>query len=44
MCSEIGDKENVLYWDRVQRQEMFRYENFDDYLIDTFQEAIDNWD
>lgn len=44
MCSEIGDKENILYWDRVQRQEMFRYENFDDYLIDTFREAIDNWD
>ncbi|WP_106495837.1 SMI1/KNR4 family protein [Lentibacillus sp. Marseille-P4043] len=44
MCSETGNKENILDWDQVQKQESFRYENFDDYLIDTFQEAIDNWD
>ena len=44
MCSETGDNESILYWDRIEKQETIRYDNFQDYLIDTFQEAIDNWD
>ena len=43
MCSETGSKEHIFYWDSVQKLESFRYQNFDDYLEDTFREAISNW-
>jgi len=44
ICSETGKNENILYWDAIQKQEAIRYKNFNDYLKDTFKEAIDNWD
>ncbi len=43
MCSETGSKEQIFYWDSVQKLESLRYQNFDDYLEDTFREAISNW-
>ncbi|MGM0805626.1 MAG: SMI1/KNR4 family protein [Bacillota bacterium] len=43
MCSDTGSKEQIFYWDSVQKIESFRYQNFDDYLEDTFREAISNW-
>ncbi len=43
VCSKTGSKTSVLYWNRFQKQGTVMYENFYEYLFDTFKEAIDNW-
>lgn len=44
MCIDTNDEDKIIRWDRVNRNKEYRYDNFYEYLIDTFQEAIDNWD
>ncbi|WP_035120279.1 SMI1/KNR4 family protein [Cohnella panacarvi] len=39
--ADIGD-EKVYTWDRGGKKLSVRYETFDDYVIDMFQEGIDN--
>ncbi|WP_433958090.1 SMI1/KNR4 family protein [Cytobacillus horneckiae] len=43
-CLNTADKNNVIRWDDTSQKEIIRYESFDDYLQDSFQEAIDNLD
>ncbi|CDQ37979.1 MULTISPECIES: SMI1/KNR4 family protein [Virgibacillus] len=43
-CLNTVDKYNVVRWDDVSKLEIERYSTFDDYLEDSFQEAIDNCD
>ena len=44
ICVDTKDENKIISWDRVSKNKEYRYNNFYDYLIDTFQEAIDNWD
>lgn len=43
-CLNTVDKYNIVRWDAISKQERNRYENFSEYLQDSFQEAIDNED
>ena len=43
-CIDTNDENKIIRWDRVGKNKEYRYDNFYEYLIDTFQEAIDNWD
>ncbi|WP_106498336.1 SMI1/KNR4 family protein [Lentibacillus sp. Marseille-P4043] len=36
--------DSVVRWDDISKQELKRYLTFDEYLKDSFQEAIDNMD
>ena len=44
MCIDTKDEGKIIRWDRVNKSKEYRYMTFDEYLIDTFKEAIDNWD
>ena len=44
MCIDTNDRNKIIRWDRVNKNKEYRYNDFYEYLIDTFQEAIDNWD
>ncbi len=41
-CMYSGDDGRVFVWYRGNKELHFRYETFDEYLIDMFQEGIDN--
>ena len=43
-CIYTNDENKIIRWDRVGKNKEYRYDNFYEYLIDTFQEAIGNWD
>lgn len=43
-CLNTTDNYNVVKWDGVSKKELERYSTFSEYLQDSFQEAIDNWD
>jgi len=43
MCMDTSDDDEKVYsWDRVRKQLQPRYPSFNEYLIDYFQEGIDN--
>lgn len=42
-CLNTGENHCVIRWDDISKKEIERYSSFDDYLQDSFQEAIDNW-
>ncbi|MBU3157988.1 SMI1/KNR4 family protein [Clostridium estertheticum] len=44
ICINTSKKNEIIRWDRVNKVNEYRYKNFYEYLIDTFKEAIDNWD
>lgn len=44
MCIDTNERDKIIRWDRVNKNKEYRYDNFYEYLIDTFQEAIDNWE
>ena len=44
ICIDTNDRDKVIRWDRINKKKEYRYNDFYEYLIDTFQEAIDNWD
>ena len=44
MCIDTNNRDKIIRWDRVNKNKEYRYNDFYEYLIDTFQEAIDNWD
>lgn len=44
MCIDTNDGDKVIRWDRVNKNKEYMYGDFYEYLIDTFREAIDNWD
>ena len=44
MCIDTNDRDKIIRWDRVNKIKEYRYNDFYEYLIDTFKEAIDNWD
>ena len=44
ICIDTNDGDKIIRWDRVNKNKEYRYDDFYEYLIDTFQEAIDNWD
>lgn len=37
------ERKNIIRWDEFSKKEVERYNSFDEYLEDSFQEAIDNW-
>ncbi|ADC51496.1 hypothetical protein BpOF4_17275 [Alkalihalophilus pseudofirmus OF4] len=41
-CLDTLENFNVVRWDDISKRELFRYTTFDEYLTDSFQEAIDN--
>jgi antitoxin YobK len=43
-CLSTLDGYNVVRWDDISKREINRYTTFNEYLQDSFQEAIDNWD
>ncbi len=43
-CLSTLDEYNVVRWDDISKKELDRYTTFNEYLQDSFQEAIDNWD
>ncbi|SNT17223.1 SMI1-KNR4 cell-wall [Bacillus sp. OK838] len=43
-CLSTLDEYNVVRWDDISKKELDRYTKFNEYLQDSFQEAIDNWD
>lgn len=43
-CLSTVDEYKVIRWDDISQEEIERYTNFDEYLQDSFQEAIDNWE
>ncbi|MGR5985485.1 SMI1/KNR4 family protein [Bacillus cytotoxicus] len=43
-CINTKDDYYVIRWDDISKEEIIRYSTFDEYLKDSFQEAIDNWD
>lgn len=43
-CLSTLDEYNVVRWDDISKNELDRYTTFNEYLQDSFQEAIDNWD
>jgi len=43
-CLNTVKDYNVVRWDDISKREINRYRTFDEYLQDSFQEAIDNWD
>jgi antitoxin YobK len=42
-CLSTVEEYKVIRWDRTTKEEIIRYNTFDEYLQDSFQEAIDNW-
>ncbi|MFC0186698.1 SMI1/KNR4 family protein [Fictibacillus aquaticus] len=43
-CLNTVEGYQVVRWDDTSKKEVIRYSSFDEYLQDSFQEAIDNWD
>jgi hypothetical protein len=43
-CLNTVEESNVVRWDDTSKRELTRYTTFDEYLQDSFQEAIDNLD
>ncbi len=43
-CLNTVEEYNVVRWDDMSKREVIRYTTFDEYLQDSFQEAIDNLD
>ncbi|WP_375091103.1 SMI1/KNR4 family protein [Peribacillus sp. RS7] len=43
-CLSTIDEHNVVRWDDISKKELNRYSSFNQFLQDSFQEAIDNWD
>jgi hypothetical protein len=43
-CIDTKDEFKVIRWDDVSKKAVNRYSTFEEYLQDSFQEAIDNWD
>ena len=43
-CLNTLEEYTVVRWDDVSKREIKRYDSFDEYLQDSFQEAIDNMD
>ena len=41
-CLSTLDEYNVVRWDDISKKELYRYTAFNEYLQDSFQEAIDN--
>lgn len=44
MCIDTNNENKVIRWDIATMNKEHRYDVFYEYLLDTFQEAIDNWD
>ncbi|MGE6720556.1 SMI1/KNR4 family protein [Peribacillus frigoritolerans] len=42
-CLSTIDEHNVVRWDDISKKELNRYTTFNEFLQDSFQEAIDNW-
>ncbi len=42
-CLSTIDENNVVRWDDISKKELNRYTTFNEFLQDSFQEAIDNW-
>ncbi|UAL47147.1 SMI1/KNR4 family protein [Sutcliffiella horikoshii] len=42
-CLNTEQNYNIIRWDEFSKKEVERYHSFDEYLEDSFQEAIDNW-
>ncbi|WP_404459757.1 SMI1/KNR4 family protein [Sutcliffiella horikoshii] len=42
-CLNTEQNYNIIRWDEFSKKEVERYNSFDEYLEDSFQEAIDNW-
>jgi hypothetical protein len=43
-CMNTLDNDSAVYsWNRGEKKLNIRYESFTEFLIDEFQEAIDNW-
>ncbi|WP_245183555.1 SMI1/KNR4 family protein [Lentibacillus salicampi] len=43
-CLNTVGEYNIIRWDDISKKEVTRYTTFDEYLQDSFQEAIDNLD
>ncbi|KAA6472298.1 MULTISPECIES: SMI1/KNR4 family protein [Bacillus] len=43
-CLNTEENHSVIRWDDISKKEIERYSSFDEYLQDSFQEAIDNWE
>ncbi|WP_307894497.1 SMI1/KNR4 family protein [Bacillus swezeyi] len=43
-CLNTEADHSVIRWDDMSKNEIKRYSSFDEYLLDSFQEAIDNWE
>ncbi|KRT87384.1 MULTISPECIES: SMI1/KNR4 family protein [Bacillus] len=43
-CLNTEENHCVIRWDDISKKEIERYSSFDEYLQDSFQEAIDNWE
>jgi len=43
-CLNTVEEFNVIRWDDINKIEVTRYKTFEEYLEDSFQEAIDNLD
>ncbi|NPC93608.1 SMI1/KNR4 family protein [Bacillus sp. WMMC1349] len=43
-CLDTEDGHNVIRWDDTSKKEVKRFDSFNEYLKDSFQEAIDNWE
>ncbi|MBT2680530.1 SMI1/KNR4 family protein [Bacillus sp. ISL-35] len=42
-CLNTVEGYNVVRWDDLSKREVVRYTSFDEFLLDNFQEAVDNW-
>lgn len=42
-CLNTEQNYNIIRWDEFSKKEVERYYSFNEYLEDSFQEAIDNW-
>ncbi|MCY8233460.1 SMI1/KNR4 family protein [Priestia endophytica] len=43
-CLSTVDEHKVIRWSSITKEEIERYTTFNEYLQDSFQEAIDNWE
>ncbi|MED2944266.1 SMI1/KNR4 family protein [Bacillus swezeyi] len=43
-CLNTEADHSVIRWNDISKNEIKRYSSFDEYLQDSFQEAIDNWE
>ncbi|MFP7486966.1 SMI1/KNR4 family protein [Priestia filamentosa] len=43
-CLSTVGEYKVIRWDDISKEEIERYKTFHEYVQDSFQEAIDNWE